>query len=106
MSEKTRSADIMLDLIDKMTPDERNDPQKIKKAGDAAKKTADKLNYTNDILIYRIAIGVLGSLSIIAAIGSIILVSLDKTTPEVLVALGSAAVGALVGLFAPSPVNK
>jgi hypothetical protein len=48
---------------------------------------------------------VLGALALIAAIGSIVLVSLGNDTPEVLVALGSAAVGALVGLFAPSPTG-
>jgi hypothetical protein len=30
----------------------------------------------------------------------------EKTIPEVLVALGSASVGSMVGLFAPSPVSK
>jgi len=62
--------------------------------------------YIEDRLVYRVAIGVLGSLAIIAAIGFVVLVFKDKTTPEALVALGSAAVGALVGLFAPSPVGK
>lgn len=59
--------------------------------------------WTGDALLYRIAVIVLGSLTLIAAIGSIGLVAAGKTTPEALVALGSAAVGALVGLFAPSP---
>ena len=66
-----------------------------------AKKAARA--YTSDRLLYRIAVGVLGALALIAAIGSIVLVSLGNTTPEVLVALGSAAVGSLVGLFAPTP---
>ncbi|MGQ2979688.1 MAG: hypothetical protein ACT6Q9_08350, partial [Polaromonas sp.] len=55
--------------------------------------------WTNDKWLYRVAVGVLGALALIAAIGAIILVSLDRETPEVLVSLGSAAVGALVGLF-------
>jgi hypothetical protein len=62
--------------------------------------------YKQDLILYRIAVIVLGSLALIAALGSVVLVSGDKTTPEVLVALGSAAVGALVGLFAPSPSGK
>ena len=57
-------------------------------------------------LIYRWAVIVLGSLALIAIIGSIILALLGVDIPEVLVALGSAAVGALVGLFAPSPINQ
>jgi hypothetical protein len=62
--------------------------------------------YTGDRLIYRIAVAVLGLLSLTAAFGSIILVLEGRTTPEVLIALGSAAVGALVGLFAPSPTAQ
>jgi hypothetical protein len=48
--------------------------------------------WSGDILLYRIAVLVLGALTLIAAIGSVILVIAGKTTPEVLVALGSAAV--------------
>jgi hypothetical protein len=62
--------------------------------------------YIGDTWLYRTAIIVLGLLALSAAFGSIILVLGGKTTPEVLVALGSAAVGALVGLFAPSPTGK
>jgi hypothetical protein len=69
----------------------------------ATKAEMQTAPWTGDKLLYRIAVTVLGSLALIAAIGSIVLVSLGKTTPEVLVSLGSAAVGALVGLFAPSP---
>jgi hypothetical protein len=43
---------------------------------------------------------------LISLIGAILLSALGKTaTPEVLVAIGSAAVGALAGLLAPSPVR-
>jgi hypothetical protein len=71
-----------------------------------AVNTAEKVPWIYDKSLYRVAVGVLGALALIAAIGAIILVSLGKTTPEVLVSLGSAAVGALVGLFAPSPTSK
>ena len=46
---------------------------------------------------------VLGALALLAALGSIGLTAVGEATPDVLIALGSAAVGALVGLFAPSP---
>ena len=72
----------------------------------AAKAEALIPAYIFDKVLYRIAVIVLGSLALIAAIGSVILVLVGRTTPEVLVALGSAAVGALVGLFAPSPTGK
>ena len=61
--------------------------------------------YTSDKVLYRIAVGVLGALALNAAIGSIVLVILGNTTPEVLVALGSTALGPLVGLFAPTPTS-
>jgi hypothetical protein len=72
----------------------------------ATKAEQQTAPWTGDKLLYRIAVIVLGALTLIAAIGSIVLVAAGKTTPEVLVALGSAAVGALVGLFAPSPSSK
>jgi hypothetical protein len=71
-------------------------------------ETANKVeaaSWQGDQVLYRVAIGVLGSLALIAAIGAIVLVAFEKTTPEVLVSLGSAAVGALVGLFAPAPTK-
>jgi hypothetical protein len=75
----------------------------LQKLCDEAKALAP---WSGDVLLYRIAVVVLSSLALIAAIGSIVLVIAGKTTPEVLVALGSAGVGALVGLFAPSPTGK
>jgi hypothetical protein len=68
--------------------------------------TVEASVWRRDRWLYRLAVGVLGTLALIAAVGSIVLVAFGKTTPEVLVSLGSAAVGALVGLFAPSPTSK
>lgn len=53
--------------------------------------------------IYGVAVAALSTVALTAALGSIVLVLYDKSTPETLIALGSAAVGALVGLFAPTP---
>lgn len=87
-------------LLNKLKTEQ--DPLKvIQEAAD----TADRAAWTNDKWLYRVAVGVLGGLALIAAIGAIVLVSLGKTTPDVLISLGSAAVGALVGLFAPSPTK-
>jgi hypothetical protein len=110
MSDETRSAGQMVKIF-------KNDPAliaRLKSAADpisvleeaAEKAEQETAPWTKDIVLYRIAVGVLGALTLIAALGSIGLVAADKTTPEVLVALGSAAVGALVGLFAPSPSGK
>jgi len=108
MAERIRSADEMLNLVrgnairlDAIKADPLPELEKLRT--DALEKVQ---GYVGDTLIYRIAVIVLGSLAVIAALGSILLVMAGKDTPEVLVALGSAAVGALVGLFAPSPTGK
>jgi hypothetical protein len=93
------SADPM--LVEKL----KKDPISILK-DTATKAEAITPAYIGDRYLYRIAIGVLSLLALLTAIGSIVLVLGGKTIPEVLVALGSAAVGALVGLFAPSPTAK
>lgn len=65
-----------------------------------------KQQIQKDVWVYRIVVVAL-SLSVLASlIGAIILAIQDRTTPELLIALGSAAVGGLAGLLAPSPLNR
>ena len=60
----------------------------------------------SDVWIYRGVVGALGLTVLSAVIGAIILASLKVTpVPELLTAIGSAAVGALAGLLAPSPAR-
>jgi|LGVF01.1.fsa_nt_gb uncharacterized membrane protein YbhN (UPF0104 family) len=60
-----------------------------------------------DVWIYRIVVLALGFTILIAVIGSIYLAANKiESTPEILVAIGSTAVGALAGLLAPSPGSK
>jgi len=109
MKEEIRSADQMVKIFKGDTALlsrlKTEDPLQVLKetAPRAVEETDKEKAYIDDTLVYRIAIGVLGSLALVAAVGSIVLVLQSKTTPEVLVALGSAAVGALVGLFAQPP---
>ena len=77
----------------------------LKELAPAAEALSDPAYY-GDKALYRIAVTVLGLLTLFSAVGSFVLVLGGKDTPEVLVALGSAAVGGLVGLFAPSPITK
>lgn len=56
-----------------------------------------------DIPVYHTVVKVLGAVSIMAVAGFIGLAAFGRPIPEALVALGSAAVGALAGLLAPSP---
>ena len=59
----------------------------------------------SDVWIYRMVVGALGIAVLIAIIGAIVLVSTGKIVPDVMTALGSASVGALAGLLAPSPTR-
>lgn len=107
MEAQRRSADEILRIVtaspQRLEALKANPLPELQKLTDEAKAVTP---WSGDVLLYRIAVVVLGSLTLIAAIGSIALVSAGKPIPEVLVALGSAAVGALVGLFAPSPTGK
>lgn len=59
-----------------------------------------------DTWIYRIVVGALGLAVLIALVGAIALTVNSKSVPDVLTALGSAALGALAGLLAPSPTSR
>ena len=67
---------------------------------------AAPLQIPQDVWIYRIVVGVLGLVALIAIIGSIQLANTPSGPPDAVIALGGAAVGGLTGLLAPSPVNK
>lgn len=59
-----------------------------------------------DAWIYRMVVAALGLGILLAMMGAIVLTFKAQTVPEVLTALGSAAVGALAGLLAPSPSSR
>ena len=58
-----------------------------------------------DLWIYRWVVVVLGLIALITVIGGLMISVLiaNASLPDAIVALGSAAVGALAGLLAPSP---
>jgi hypothetical protein len=61
-----------------------------------------------DQWIYRIVVASLGATVIAIILGIIVLMAIgtikdDKSVPTIFTALGSAAIGALAGLLAPSP---
>ena len=60
----------------------------------------------SDAWIYRMVVAALGLAVLISVIGAIILSVAGKPIPELLTALGSAAIGALAGLLAPSPASR
>ena len=71
----------------------------------AIEKATQEVAYTGDKVLYRIAIITLALLALTAAGAAVATMwpQIPDTVPESLVALGSAAAGALVGLFAKPP---
>jgi hypothetical protein len=64
-------------------------------------------NHTQkDIWLYRIIVSAPGLTVVVSIIGAIALAMTGKNTPEVLVALGSAAIGGLAGFLVPSHLNQ
>ena len=59
-----------------------------------------------DVWIFRLVVVSLGLYMLASLVGAIVLAAKGTDTPEILVALGSAAVGGLAGLLAPSPLNR
>ena len=60
----------------------------------------------SDVWIYRMVVGALALIGLVAVLGAILLTAMGKggdQIPAVVTALGSAAIGALAGLLAPSP---
>ena len=56
-----------------------------------------------DLWIYRIVVGALSLVAVVSILGAIVVAvaTTDTQVPDAVVALGSAAVGALAGLLAP-----
>ena len=63
--------------------------------------------YVCDPVIYRMVVGLLGIVMVTGICGALILAlnGQDKP-PDIFLALGSAAVGALAGILAPSPDRR
>ncbi len=84
-----------------------NDPHLVQQIQEnpVATITAIATPLQTDVWIYRIVVGALGLAVPISLIGAIVLAKNGTDTPAILTAIGSAAVGALAGLLAPSPVK-
>jgi uncharacterized membrane protein len=72
----------------------RNDP-----AGALSQLAAP---YESDVWIYRIIVLALALTMLLVVLASFVLVLFVKSIPDVLVAIGTAALGAVAGLLAPS----
>lgn len=57
----------------------------------------------HDFWIYRIVVGALALVALATVVGGIVLAGAGRELPGAVIALGSAAIGALAGLLAPAP---
>lgn len=110
MPEPARSAALLAavlasdsDLLEKA----KTDPHLLGKLADAVTKNLPQPALIGDSWIYRIVVIALGLIAATAATGGVITEFRTNTyVPDMLTALGSAAIGALAGLLAPSPVAR
>lgn len=102
---EARSADYLVNAVlsDAATKAKlAQDPEEVLRTAAAQAKVAIPL--LGDKMVYRMVVGFLGGVLVIVAIGMIVLAYAGRqSAPEGLIALGSAAVGALAGLLAPAP---
>ena len=82
--------------------------EKVRQNPEAAIKGLNVGNpLDTDPWIYRLVVFFLGLTVLVAVLAGIILpMNKIENIPQILVAIGSAAVGALAGLLAPSPTKK
>ena len=59
-----------------------------------------------DVWLYRMIIAALGLTVVASVVGAITLEMTGQSTPELLVALGSAAIGGLAGFLVPTHLNR
>ena len=93
------------DVVSKIAQDPQFAADVKANPGEAIAKVAAPMPLQNDNWIYRIVVLSLGLVIIMAVIGGILLSSNGKSLSEGIIALASAAVGALAGLLAPSPAR-
>ena len=100
-----RSANIMRDLIvgdEALLAQVKTDPKKtLTSVAAQVTKAFPTPAYVSDTLTYRIAVLALGIVVICAMVGAVYLTAAGYTLPDLLTALGAAAIGALAGLLTP-----
>jgi hypothetical protein len=107
MQQQVRDVQNLKDIV-------QNDPkiqQDFKDDPVAAMNKFSDSDFIPDNWIYRMVVGSLGSVIIIITFGIVWRVVFgppvaDNGIPTILTAIGSAAIGALAGLLAPSPGKK
>jgi hypothetical protein len=83
------------------------DTDAVKTVIDAAKAEAVRTSVIPDTYVYRLTVTVLG-LAVLSVIAAQLWITLDDSNvaiPAGIIAIGSAAIGALAGLLAPVPTS-
>jgi hypothetical protein len=114
MAEEIRSADQLakniIEIPGVLAEIQANPKETISKLVAQAKEQVPSRALEQDKLIYRIVVSSLGLVVLLVVIGVIALAFKSNSSPvfipDVLTALGSAAIGALAGILAPSPATK
>jgi hypothetical protein len=73
---------------------------------ESKKEFAMKNRKDRDVWLYRMIVATLGLTVVASVVGAIALAMTGGNTPEVLVALGSAAIGGLAGFLVPTQLNR
>lgn len=107
MSGDTRSADLLVQSVlsdDSKVAALKTDPGPVLRAA-ATEAINQSRALDTDPWVYRLVVGLLGTTALTVVFGCIAysLMKASGDLPSGLVALGSAAVGALAGLLAPAP---
>jgi hypothetical protein len=103
-----RSADLLVEMITgspEYLEGIKKDPKgTLAKVAKLATRTLPPPAFVSDHWTYRVVVGALGLVAVFAVLGAIFLSTMPSPAiPDVLTALGAAAIGALAGLLAPSP---
>ena len=92
------------DLVSKIAQDPNFEAEVKANPAEAIARVAMPLPLQNDNWVYRIVVSSLGLVVLVTILGQIVSVATTgKFLTEGIIALASAAVGALAGLLAPSP---
>ncbi len=101
--------DSLQEVIQQVTTDNSLSAEQKIKLLESLQKLSTPLQSAlqTDRLVYRLVVTFLGAAVVLTIFGGFYLsIKTAATIPEGLIALGSAAVGALAGLLAPSPTMK
>jgi hypothetical protein len=113
MAAQARSVDELIKRIlvepgalDRIKADPARELQRL--AVEAIRDTPPSAPLESDVWVYRIVVGTIGAVALLSVAGAVLLanrVGADKV-PDVLTAIGSAAIGALAGLLTPIPFRR